>query len=164
MTFTLHKSNITLYLSALALVFVLFEKPVSAGPSSQNPSSPSAEALHENVKLEVLTASREWIKNFNAGNARACADGYSEDAVMEAKPFGTYKGRENIYNFWKDLIENKKAAQLTYKNVNVQVLHSHKAILSADWTMTIGGGIITKELWSKESGHWELLEDYFEVK
>lgn len=54
---------------------------------------------NEKVKEELLERSRGWIESFNACDTDACVSAYTEDAVMNAKPFGTYTGREAIDSF-----------------------------------------------------------------
>ena len=51
------------------------------------------------TKHEVMKASKSWISNFNSGNTKAITDAYTEDAVMVAKPFGTFKGKNPLVNF-----------------------------------------------------------------
>jgi ketosteroid isomerase-like protein len=46
----------------------------------------------EKIIEEALKSSRNWIANFNNGNARACIDAYTNDAIMNARPFGNVQG------------------------------------------------------------------------
>jgi pimeloyl-ACP methyl ester carboxylesterase len=117
----------------------------------------------KNVENQVLKASQEWIKNFNRGDTIAVAQAYTENAIMVAKPFGTFKGREAIKNFWSPFIASG-ATNLKYTNTQVKIVTENKAILSSDWKMNVGKGIITNETWIKTGGIWKLSEDYFEVK
>jgi pimeloyl-ACP methyl ester carboxylesterase len=117
----------------------------------------------KNVENQVLKASQEWIKNFNKGDTIAVAQAYTENAIMVAKPFGTFKGREAIKNFWSPFIASG-ATNLKYTNTQVKIVTENKAILSSDWHMNVGKGVITNETWIKTGGVWKLSEDYFEVK
>ena len=82
---------------------------------------------------------------------------------MVAKPFGTFKGRQAIEAFWTPFIESG-ATNLKYTNTQIKVVTENKAILSSDWEMNVGKGIITNETWIKTGDTWKLSEDYFEVK
>lgn len=115
------------------------------------------------VEKEVLKASHEWIANFNNGDTLAVSKAYTKDALMTAKPFGTFKGRKSIAAFWTPFIKSG-ATDLQYANTSVKVLSKNKAILSADWQMNVGKGVITNETWIKTGGVWKLSEDHFEVK
>ena len=55
----------------------------------------------EKLLTTVHEASASWKAAFNYNNADGCAAQYEEDAVMIAKPFGTFKGREEIQGFWQ---------------------------------------------------------------
>ena len=55
----------------------------------------------ENILLEAVgKAQIKWVDAFNAGNAMECAQAYEEEAVMNAKPFGSFAGRAEIQDFW----------------------------------------------------------------
>jgi len=115
------------------------------------------------VKQEVMNASKSWISNFNSGNTKAISNAYAEDAVMVAKPFGTFEGRKAISEFWTPFVQSG-ASDLVYSNTNVEVISDKKAIISSHWQMNVGKGIITNETWEKIDGIWLLTEDHFEVK
>lgn len=121
--------------------------------------SPTA---HHEIALEVLSASKAWIENFNKGNAENCVKGYDKDAVMSAIPFGIKTGRKEISEFWKPFIESG-ATNLIYSNVSVEVVNEATAFLSANWSMNVGRGIIYQEKWEKKEGQWLLTYDNFKV-
>lgn len=117
---------------------------------------------HHEIALEVLDASKKWIKEFNKGNAEACVKGYDENAVMSAMPFGIKTGTKEISEFWTPFIESG-ATNLIYTNVNVEVANDTTAFLSANWSMNVGRGIIYQEKWEKKEGQWLLTYDNFQV-
>ncbi len=119
-------------------------------------------AQKEEVVAEVLKASQTWISNFNNGNIEEIENAYTRDAVMEAKPYGTYKGQEAIIQFWEPFIQSG-ASNLKYTNVKVKVINSTKAIVSADWSMNVGKGVVINETWEKIKEEWKLTKDSFEV-
>ena len=122
------------------------------------------EAERQAIQSEVAQASRQWIANFNRGDAEACAAAYAEQAVMNAKPMGRYVGRAAILGFWKPFLESG-AGDLAYANVQVDVIDLQTVHLSADWRMNVGHGVITNEKWVKQAdGRWLLEEDDFEVR
>lgn len=114
------------------------------------------------VKKEVLDASKNWISNFNKGNTIEIANAYTEDAIMAAKPFGTFEGKKAIGEFWTPFIKSG-ATDLKYTNTKVEVINDKKAIISSHWSMNVGKGIITNETWVKIDGIWKLKNDHFEV-
>ena len=116
----------------------------------------------QKVEKEVLKASENWISNFNKGNTTEIANAYTEDAIMVAKPFGTFEGRKTISKFWIPFVESG-ATDLKYTNTKVKIVSKTKAIISSDWSMNVGKGIITNETWIKINGTWKLKNDHFEV-
>jgi len=118
----------------------------------------------EKIIEQVLESSRNWIANFNNGNASACIDAYTNDAVMNVKPFGTYKGIQEIEGFLKPFLETG-AGELEYSNVNVAIENETTVLLTADWKANIGRGIIVQERWVKQKdGKWLLEFDDFEIQ
>jgi pimeloyl-ACP methyl ester carboxylesterase len=115
------------------------------------------------IEKEVLKASQNWIANFNKGDTITVSEAYTKNALMVAKPFGTFKGRKAIEAFWTPFIKSG-ATDLKYTNTKIKVVTKNRAILSSDWKMNVGKGVITNETWIKKGGIWKLSEDYFEVK
>lgn len=119
---------------------------------------------HHDALTEALTASIAWIRSFNQGDPRACADAYAPNAWMHAQPFGRYEGTEAIYTFWAEFLKTG-AGELRYQDVNVHVLDDNRVRLQARWSMNVGRGVISNELWVRQpSGDWKLVEDAFEVQ
>lgn len=115
------------------------------------------------AEKEVIEVSNSWIKNFNKGNVDYCVSLYTEDATMIAKPFGTFRGRNEIDAFWRPFIASG-AGYLVYRNTIVKEVNPNTVLIASDWSMNVGQGIITKEEWVKESdGKWRLKDDRFEV-
>ena len=115
------------------------------------------------LRNEVLTASQRWIANFNKGDVNACVAGYLPDAVMEAKPMGTFTGTQQIDEFWRPFMTSG-ATDLEYQDVTIEVINETTVHLSANWRMNVGRGIITLEKWVKQpNGQWLLAHDAFEV-
>ncbi|NQY30363.1 MAG: MBL fold metallo-hydrolase [Flavobacteriaceae bacterium] len=115
------------------------------------------------AEQEVLKASSVWIKNFNKGNVDYCVNHYTKDAVMTAKPFGTFKGGTAIDGFWDPFVKSG-AGYLVYRNTIVKEINLTTVHLSSNWSMNVGEGIITKEEWVKGTDNvWLLKIDNFEV-
>mgnify|MGYP000517387887 CR=1 FL=1 len=115
------------------------------------------------AEKEVIIASNNWIKNFNKGNVDYCVNAYTTNATMNAKPFGTFKGRKKIDDFWRPFVASG-ASFLVYRNTEVKEINSTTVHVSSNWSMNVGEGIITKEEWIKEKdGVWRLRTDNFEV-
>ena len=122
----------------------------------------TSQTIHQ-IREDVLARSRNWIHDFNLGKSDACIAAYTPDAVMRAKPMGTFIGTEAIAQFWKPFMASG-AKELTYADVNIEIVDESTALLSATWSMNVGRGVITKEKWIKqENGDWLLAEDNFEV-
>jgi ketosteroid isomerase-like protein len=51
----------------------------------------------------VSKSSTQWKSAFNSGDAKACAEQYENNAVMHARPFGTFIGTEQIQTFGSSL-------------------------------------------------------------
>jgi len=115
------------------------------------------------IKEEVLRRSEQWIACFNAGDVNACVAGYTKSAVMNAKPMGVFTGLKEIEGFWRPFMESG-AGNLVYENIKLELVDNKTALLSADWSMNVGRGIITMEKWVKSNGEWLLEKDDFEVK
>ena len=116
------------------------------------------------LKEAVWTASQQWTTAFNNGKAEDAAALYEESAVMVAKPFGTFKGRDNIELFWRDLIA-KGFAEVVYIDPVLTVISATEAKISSYWRMNSAKGIITNEYWVLQpDGTAKLREDHFEVQ
>ncbi|KZS42930.1 hypothetical protein AWE51_16390 [Aquimarina aggregata] len=150
-------------------VAVLMTNLISCGQQSDTEKNQIKQSFvahtptsHHEVALEVLNASKNWIMNFNSGNAAACIKGYDTKAIMRAMPFGIKKGVSEISGFWKPFISSG-ATNLIYTNVSIEVVNKTTAFLSANWSMNLGKGIIYQEKWERINGKWLLTYDDFEV-
>ena len=116
---------------------------------------------------KVLAACEEGIKAwqtaFNRHDAKGCAAQYSEECVMEAKPFGTFKGRAAIETFWQGIID-QGFKEVNYTEVDWQPMGDNGFLLSSKWTMNKAFGVVHKEHWALEAdGKARLISDDFEV-
>lgn len=124
--------------------------------------------LSENQKKTLLKAvseaSGKWRAAFNAGDASGCAAQYEGNAVMHARPFGTFSGRKEIEGFWKKLIE-AGYSDVDYLDPRIEVVDENSAILKSGWKMNKASGVIHKELWVLQpDGTAKLREDDFEAQ
>lgn len=115
--------------------------------------------------LEAVTsASEQWKSAFNSGDASGCADQYEHNAVMHARPFGTFTGTEEILGFWQKLIDDGFSA-VEYVDPTIEIIDEKSALLKSNWKMNKASGVIHKELWILQSdGTAKLREDDFEAK
>jgi len=119
--------------------------------------------MSQSIRKSVMQASQEWIANFNQGNTQACIERYQENATMQVSPFGRFEGIDVIGGFWSEFAKSGPS-ELVYRNVEIKVLSDKQAILSANWSMNIASGFISKELWTlSDDGQWYLEEDDFSV-
>ena len=115
------------------------------------------------IESEVLARSKKWVEDFNNRNIKGCVDAYTIDAVVNARPMGTFKGIDQIEGFWRPFIETG-AGELEYSNVVLAVENDNTVLLKADWKMNVGHGVIIQERWAKQpDGNWLLEYDDFEV-
>lgn len=119
---------------------------------------------HKIAVLEsVKTASEQWKSAFNSGDAAGCANQYEKNAVMHARPFGTFSGTLEIQAFWQKLI-NEGFSEVEYLEPRIEVVDEKSAVLTSRWQMNQASGVIHKELWIvQEDGTAKLREDDFEA-
>ncbi|MRI33535.1 isochorismatase [Endozoicomonas sp. OPT23] len=121
------------------------------------------QAQKDKVIKAVNLASSNWKNAFNSGDGRGCAAQYEADAVMHARPFGTFTGTEEIAAFWEKLIADG-FSDVEYVEPELEVVDEQSAILKSGWKMNNAGGVIHKELWVlQEDGRALLREDDFEA-
>lgn len=116
------------------------------------------------ILAAVKTASEAWKSSFNSGNAAGCASQYEKDAVMHARPFGTFTGTAEIQSFWQKLIDDG-FSDVRYLDPKIEIVDESSALLTSGWAMNKAGGVIHKELWVLQpDGTAKLREDDFEAK
>lgn len=134
------------------------DQPEQSTPTATDEQTRKAER-------EVREASNHWIAAFNRGDVAFCANSYTEDARMHAKPMGEFVGRDTILGFWSNFVTSTGATDLRYADVDLVVHAADRVQLSASWEMNVGRGIITNETWVRGAdGKWLLAEDHFEVQ
>lgn len=118
----------------------------------------------ETIVLEaVKAASERWQSAFNAGDAAGCADQYEANAVMHARPFGTFTGTREIQDFWQKLIDDG-FTDVTYLEPRIELIDEKTAKLTSHWRMNQASGVIHEELWIlQENGIAKLRKDDFEA-
>lgn len=116
----------------------------------------------------TLTACKQgiadWQTAFNRQDAAGCAAQYNENAVMQARPFGEFKGREAIQAFWQNIMD-QGFADVDYTNVEWTEAEEGGYILTSSWTMNKAFGVVHREHWLVEDdGRARLISDDFEVQ
>ncbi len=112
----------------------------------------------------IKIASTVWMRAFNAGDAGGCASQYESDAVMHARPFGTFTGTAAILAFWQKLIDDGFST-VEYVDPKIEVIDENCGVLTSNWKMNKAHGVIHKEVWVlQKDGTAKLREDDFEAK
>ena len=105
-----------------------------------------------------------WQKAFNNQDAAGCAAQYTENCIMEAKPIGTFKGREEIQGCWQNIMD-QGFANVEYSNVNWAPAEDGGYILTSSWEMNKAFGVVHHEHWIVEQdGKARLKSDTFEIQ
>lgn len=120
------------------------------------------------TEQQVLEACKQgiatWQKAFNNQDAIGCAEQYNDNAVMQARPFGTFEGRQTIESFWQGIID-QGFKEVEYTDVEWRKFDDTSFILTSKWTMNKAFGVVHRELWRIEAdGKARLIEDEFEVQ
>lgn len=104
-----------------------------------------------------------WQKAFNNQDAAGCAAQYTEDCIMQAKPLGVFKGREEILACWQNIIA-QGFSNVEYSNVNWEADENGGYILTSEWEMNKAFGVVHREHWVVEAdGKARLKSDSFEI-
>ncbi|PSW44320.1 YybH family protein [Photobacterium leiognathi] len=119
----------------------------------------------DNKVLEACKAAlAAWQQAFNGQDAKGCAAQYTQECVMEARPFGVFEGREAIENFWQGIID-QDFNSVDDTDVTWEPEGDNGYILTAKWTMNKAFGVVHKEHWAMQSdGSAKLVSDCFEVQ
>jgi len=105
-----------------------------------------------------------WQKAFNNQDAAGCAAQYSEHCIMEAKPLGIFKGRQEILSCWQNIIE-QGFADVAYSDVSWEPSDDGGYILTSSWVMNKAFGVVHCEHWKVEhDGKARLQSDSFEIQ
>ena len=120
------------------------------------------------TEQQVLEACKEgiatWQKAFNSQDAKGCAEQYNDNAIMQARPFGTFEGRQMIESFWQGIID-QGFKEVEYTDVEWRKFDDTSFILTSKWTMNKAFGVVHRELWRIDAdGKARLIEDEFEVQ
>ncbi len=112
----------------------------------------------------VQEASENWKNAFNSGNAAGCAAQYEANAVMHARPFGTFTGTEEIQGFWSKLVADG-FSDVEYIEPKLEMVDETSMLLTSGWKMNNAHGVIHRELWVlQDDGTAKLREDDFEAQ
>ncbi|MDN3612147.1 nuclear transport factor 2 family protein [Vibrio ostreicida] len=104
-----------------------------------------------------------WKSAFNLQDAKGCAQQYAEEAVMVAKPFGTFEGRQQIEAFWQHIVD-EGFKDVAYTEITWKKVDDSNYVLSSKWTMNKAYGLVHKEVWTLQNdGKARLTYDEFEV-
>lgn len=105
-----------------------------------------------------------WQQAFNSQDAAGCAAQYTENSVMEARPFGIFTGREAIQTFWQNIID-QGFADVDYSDVTWTESDKGGYLLTSSWTMNKAFGVVHEEHWIIDTdGKARLISDVFEVQ
>ncbi|EZH72851.1 hypothetical protein ATO12_22240 [Aquimarina atlantica] len=155
-------NTVILCLILIVSIAWIQDKPEEKKETVKQSYAEHSPTAHHEIALEVLNASKEWILAFNKGKSNTCIEGYDPKAMMSAQPFGIKRGVREITDFWQPFIQSG-ATNLIYTDLSIEVVNTSTALLSANWSMNVGRGVIFQEKWEKKKGKWVLTYDDFEV-
>jgi len=119
--------------------------------------------LDLNVLEACKTGIATWQEAFNKQDAAGCAAQYVQDATMEARPMGSFKGRSEIQVFWQNIMD-QGFNNVEYSDINWQIEGVDGYILTSNWTMNKAFGVVHREYWQLQSdGKARLVSDVFEI-
>jgi len=105
-----------------------------------------------------------WQHAFNQQDAQGCAAQYNDQCTMDARPFGTFKGRKEIQGFWQNILD-QGYSDVNYSDVQWEEYGDNGYILTASWTMNKAFGVVHREVWVVEDdGCARLISDDFEIQ
>ncbi|KMV31882.1 isochorismatase [Photobacterium swingsii] len=120
--------------------------------------------MTNSVLNECNAAILRWQVAFNSQNAAGCAEQYTPDSVMDARPFGRFEGREAIQAFWQNIMD-QGFKDVDYTDVTWEAEGDDGFILTAKWTMNKAFGAVHREYWQIQAdGKARLVTDDFEVQ
>lgn len=121
--------------------------------------------MNDNSVLDACQAGlAAWKQAFNNQDAAGCAAQYNDNCVMDARPFGTFEGREAIQAFWQNIID-QGYCDVAYSDEKWEAIGDDGYLLSSSWTMNKAFGVVHREHWVVESdGRARLISDDFEVQ
>jgi len=121
--------------------------------------------MTDNTVLNACKAAiAEWQAAFNRQDAAGCAAQYTEETVMDARPFGRFEGREAVQAFWQNIMD-QGFADVDYTDVKWEPIGDDGYLLSASWTMNKAYGVVHREHWQLQvDGKARLVTDDFEVQ
>lgn len=121
--------------------------------------------MTDNTVLNACKAAiAEWQAAFNRQDAAGCAAQYTEETVMDARPFGRFEGREAVQAFWQNIMD-QGFADVDYTDVKWEPIGDDGYLLSASWTMNKAYGVVHREHWQLQAdGKARLVTDDFEVQ
>jgi ketosteroid isomerase-like protein len=118
----------------------------------------------DQILTACKTAIAAWQTAFNSQDAAGCAAQYEESAVMHARPFGTFTGREEIQTFWQGIID-QGFNDVDYTDIEWVAMNDDSYVLTAKWTMNKAFGEVHHEQWRIQAdGSALLAADDFEVQ
>ncbi|MCL1078285.1 isochorismatase [Parashewanella spongiae] len=126
----------------------------------------SSNKLSQEQALEICKQGiAAWQTAFNSQDAAGCAEKYLESTVMEAKPFGTFTGRQEVQAFWQNIMD-QGFNDVNYTDVAWFPAENDEGfILTSKWTMNKAFGVVHREHWIVDlDGKARLKSDYFEVQ
>lgn len=121
--------------------------------------------MTDNILALCKEGINAWTIAFNNQDAAGCAARYSENCVMEAKPVGTFTGREAIQACWQQIMDQGFADVSYSDTVWTKAEDDEGYILTSKWEMNKAFGVVHKEHWVVEAdGLARLKSDSFEIQ
>ena len=106
---------------------------------------------------------RRWVSAFNAGDVEGCVALYEANAVMHAKPSGTFTGTEEIRAYWQMVIA-EGFGEAEFIEPKFEVIDETKVLVTGGCRMDQISGVVHKDIWVLQpDGTAKIRVDDFEM-
>ncbi len=119
--------------------------------------------MASSLKKSVYRGAQHWVDCIETMDSHGCSLCYEENATMIAEPFGTFRGREAIKEFWDDLMSDGYN-DLRFIHQKLTVVGDDEVHCQGIWTMSKAYGAFIKVVWIiQDDGTALISHDHFRI-